>query len=61
MQSYLLAAPNSLCSVYRGQGRVQETTAAESLADLYAECVIPEQLSKGREEVEGGWGNKLVI
>lgn len=33
-----------------------------SLADLYTESVIPEQLSKGRAEVKGGgWGNKLVI
>lgn len=33
----------------------------KSLADLYTESTIPEQLSKGRAEVKGGWGNKLVI
>jgi hypothetical protein len=50
-----------LCSVDRSQKEeFRNQQQLNSLADLYIGCVIPEQLSKGREEVEGGHGNKLV-
>ena len=62
IQSCLLAAPEPLWSVYWGQKEeFRGQQQLSSLADLYTGCMIPEQLSEGREEMDGEWGNKLVI
>lgn len=55
--------PKSLSdlSIPRPRRKNSGASKLNSLADLYAGCMIPEQLSEGREEMEGEWGNKLVI
>lgn len=54
MQSCLLAAPEPLCCVDWGQKEeLRNQQQLNRLADLSTGCVIPEQVSEGREEVAG--------
>lgn len=57
-----VGCPKSSPHCLQGPGEeFRHQRSPSSLADLHAGCVIPEQLSEGREEVERGWGDKSVI